>query len=330
MAQSARILVVEDGPGEREALDRVLRLEGFDVLATANPQEALEHIHEPIDLILSDLRMGKSSGLDLLRYWKSQRPHTPFIMITAYGDVESAVLAMKLGARDYLTKPIYPDQLLELIRHVLKEHPEAAPACFQAPVPVSGADGMERMVGQSAAMLDVFDQTRRAAQAESTVLILGESGTGKELIAEAIHENGPRQEGPFVVVNMAAIPESLAESELFGHVRGAFTGATSPRMGRFESANDGTIFIDEIGDFPLTSQAKLLRALENHTVTPVGSNDNRTVNVRAVARDPSFLPALLDYLLGNESDLIAFAGEMNLDPARVRAARDLLAPPAGD
>lgn len=262
---------------------RVLRMEKYDVLTAENPQQALKYLDQSVDLILSDLRMGKSSGLDLLRYWEAERPNTPFILITAYGEVDSAVTAMKLGARDYLTKPVDPEQLLGLIRKCLEsQRTEAAPAS-RPRAPRNGRGGTSRIVGQSAVMRDVCTQTLRAAQTESTVLILGESGTGKELIAEAIHENSPRQGGAFVLVNMAAIPDTLVESELFGHVKGSFTGATTDRLGRFETANGGTIFIDEIGDFPQPSQAKLLRVLENRTVTRVGSNQDQAIDVRVVA-----------------------------------------------
>jgi DNA-binding NtrC family response regulator len=283
MTSVAKILVVEDGPGEREALARVLRMEKYDVLTAENPQQALKYLDQPVDVILSDLRMGKSSGLDLLRYWQAERPNTPFIMITAYGEVDSAVAAMKLGATDYLTKPVNPDQLLDLIRKCLDGRRSVASAPPYARSARPGRGGTSKIVGRSAVMRDICVQTVRAAQTESTVLILGESGTGKELIAEAIHENSPRQNGPFVLVNMAAIPETLVESELFGHVKGSFTGASTDRLGRFETANGGTIFIDEIGDFPAPSQAKLLRVLENRTVTRVGSNVDQAINVRVVA-----------------------------------------------
>jgi DNA-binding NtrC family response regulator len=292
MNRVAKILVVEDGPGEREALARVLRMEKYDVLTAENPQQALKYLDQPVDLILSDLRMGKSSGLDLLRYWEAERPNTPFIMITAYGEVDSAVTAMKLGALDYLTKPVNPDQLLELIRKCLERQPAEPPAPARSRATRHVRGGTSKIVGQSAVMRDVCAQTLRAAQTESTVLILGESGTGKELIAEAIHENSPRQGGPFVLVNMAAIPDTLVESELFGHVKGAFTGASTDRLGRFETANGGTIFIDEIGDFPQPSQAKLLRVLENRTVTRVGSNQDQAIDVRVVAATSRSLPQM--------------------------------------
>jgi DNA-binding NtrC family response regulator len=290
MLESPTILVVEDGPAEREALARVLRLEKYDVLTAGNPDEALKHLNQPIDLVLSDLRMGKTNGLDLLRYWKERRPHTPFIMVTAYGDVESAVAAMKLGAKDYLTKPVNPDALLELIRRCL-----AQTAACDRELAVTGAKpaALRGVIAASAGMLKVCEQTHRVAPTESTVLILGESGTGKELIAQAIHENSPRCWGPFIVVNMAAIPETLVESELFGHVMGAFTGAVADRAGCFERAHGGTIFIDEIGDFPGSSQAKLLRVLENRTVTRVGGNDDTTVNVRVVAATSRNLPQMV-------------------------------------
>jgi DNA-binding NtrC family response regulator len=282
MSTPPTILVVEDGPGEREALARVLRLENYDVLTAENPQQALRYLDHPVDLILSDLRMGKSSGLDLLRYWEAERPNTPFIMITAYGEVDSAVAAMKLGANDYLTKPVAPEPLLELVRNCLQQRRAATPPDHLRPA-IASCNGTRRIVGQSAVMRELHERTFRAAQTDSTVLILGESGTGKELVAQAVHENSLRQAGPFVLVNMAAIPDTLVESELFGHVRGAFTGASVDRLGRFEAANRGTIFIDEIGDFPMASQAKLLRVLENRTVARVGSNQDQAIDVRVVA-----------------------------------------------
>jgi DNA-binding NtrC family response regulator len=189
---------------------------------------------------------------------------------------------MKLGAEDYLNKPVNPDELLVLVSKCLEaRRKDQTIAHLQQRL--DERLGFESIIGKSKGMLDIFDQARRAALVDSTVLVTGESGTGKELIAEAIHQNSPRKEGPFVTVNMAAVPENLVESELFGHLQGSFTGATTAREGRFEVAHRGTIFIDEIGDFPLTSQAKLLRVLENRCVTPIGSNDDRIVDVRVVA-----------------------------------------------
>jgi DNA-binding NtrC family response regulator len=286
-----RILVVEDQDSERRALERLLRLAKFDVVTAVNAEEAAERIGEPIDLVISDMCMAQQSGMDLLEAWKEARPGLPFVLVTAFSDVDSAVHAMKLGATDYLTKPVNPDQLLELVRTILSragtyDDPEAL-------ADIVGDHGFGALVGRSPAMLDVFDKIRRAAQTDSLVLVLGESGAGKELVAASIHQNSKRSAGPYVPVNMAAIPENLVESELFGHVRGAFTGATTTRVGRFESAHGGTIFIDEIGDFDPGAQAKLLRVLETLTVCPVGSNEEIQVDVRVVAATSRNLPELV-------------------------------------
>ena len=282
MSKSAKILVVEDERSEREAMARVLRLEKYEVVTAESADKALGYLDDAVDLVLSDLRMGATSGVDLLRFWKQKEPATPFMLVTAHGDIESAVEAMKLGAEDYLTKPVNPDELLLSIRRCLEDRRKDE-TIEQLSRRLDDRLGLENIVGRSKPMLDVFDRVRRAAQAESTILIVGESGTGKELIAEAIHQNSRRSRGPFVAVNMAAVPASLVESELFGHVKGAFTGATASRVGRFEAANGGTIFIDEIGDFALESQAKLLRVLETHAITPVGGNDEIECDVRVVA-----------------------------------------------
>jgi DNA-binding NtrC family response regulator len=276
------ILIVEDERAEREALARVLRLEEYHVLTADSAEQAMTYLEEKVDLVLSDLRMGANSGMDLLKLWKGKRPTTPFVLVTAYGDIESAVVAMKLGAEDYVTKPVNPDELLMLIKRCLESRKKEE-RLEELSKRLDDRLGLENIVGRSKPMLEVFDRVRRAAQAQSTILITGESGTGKELVAEAIHQNSPRKNGPFVAVNMAAVPPTLVESELFGHVRGAFTGATAARTGRFEAADGGTIFIDEIGDFALESQAKLLRVLETRKITPVGSNDEVECDVRVVA-----------------------------------------------
>jgi DNA-binding NtrC family response regulator len=283
MIQKSRILVVEDQDSERNALERVLRVAQYDVVAAANAEEALDWRDQAIDLVISDLRMGRRSGIDLLMEWREARPETPFILATAFGDVDSAVRAMKLGASDYLTKPVDPTRLLGSVRDVLSKPAAALPAGAAPSPSPPRAQGFGPLIGRSRSMQDVFDRIRRAAQTDSIVLILGESGTGKELVAGAIHRESPRASGPYVAVNMAAIPAHLVESELFGHVRGAFTGATDARIGRFQVADGGTIFIDEIGDFEPTAQAKLLRVLENYTVCPIGSNEDLQVDVRVVA-----------------------------------------------
>ncbi len=320
MSNAPRILIVEDQECEREALSRLLRMEQFDVIAAENPKEAIEHLDERVDLVISDLRMGNTSGIDLLRYWRSRRRQTPFVMLTAYGDVNTAVEAMKLGAEDYLSKPVNPEELLLLVNRCLDARRKDE-TIDQLQQRLDHLLGFENIVGRSPSMVRVLENSRRAAATDSTVLITGESGTGKELIAEAIHQNSPRKSGPFVVVNMAAVPEHLVESELFGHTRGAFTGATESRIGRFEAANDGTLFIDEIGDFKLESQAKLLRVLESHRVTPVGSNIDREVNVRVVAATSRPLEKLVQEGLFRE-DLYYRLNVINLQLPPLRDRRE--------
>ena len=282
MTPKPKVLVVEDMAQERHAIGRLLAQEDYEVALAESPQQAIGYLDDSIDLVISDLKMGENSGIELLRLWKQRHPTTPFVLITAHGEVNSAVEAMKLGAEDYLTKPVNPDELLILLARCLEFHRKDE-TIRHLQERLDERLGFEKMVGSSKAILEVFEQARLAAQADCTVLVTGESGTGKELVAEALHHNSPRRHGPFMTVNMAAVPEHLAESELFGHVKGAFTGALGARMGRFEAAHRGTLFIDEIGDFALPSQAKLLRVLENHTITPVGSNDDKQVDVRAIA-----------------------------------------------
>jgi DNA-binding NtrC family response regulator len=255
MIQKPRVLIVEDQESERSALERVLRVAQYDVVAAASAEEALDWRDQPIDLVISDLRMGGRSGIDLLMQWREIRPETPFILATAFGDVDSAVRAMKLGAADYLTKPVEPARLLGSIRNVLDRAPTTeATTAPPAPAVSTKPNGFGPLLGRSRSMQDVFDRIRRAAQTDSIVLILGESGTGKELVASAIHRESPR-----------------------------FTGATDARIGRFQVASGGTIFIDEIGDFDPVAQAKLLRVLESYTVCPIGSNDDIRVDSRVVA-----------------------------------------------
>lgn len=282
MNRKQRILVVEDQIREQDALSRVLRTEGYQTLCAKSLNEALQRFEESPDLVLSDLRLGTETALDLLKPCRLRSPSTPFVIITAYGDVQTAVAAMKQGASDYLTKPVKPDELLTLIRQLLETQPEDSALPLTATeIPVFTPE--TRLLGKSKSMQEVRDRLARAAQSESLVLILGESGTGKELAAAAIHQQSRRTARPYVAVNIAAVPESLIEAELFGYVRGAFTGAAVDRIGRFEAAHTGTLFIDEIGDFPLPAQAKLLRVLEYFTVNPVGSNEERKVDVRVIA-----------------------------------------------
>jgi len=277
MNTSLTILVVEDQVREREALSRLLKSEGYQTISASNRPEAIKAFRDPVDLVVCDLRLGADDGLDVLRQWREAKPSVPVLMVTAFGDIHSAVEAMKLGASDYLTKPLKPDELLMLLNRYL---PMRAREKRQSSIDVGG---IGRMIGQSERMREVFDQIRKVSLSDSSVLIVGESGTGKELVASAIHENSRRRDKPFVAVNVTALPDSLIESELFGYVRGAFTGAVDSREGRFNAANHGTLFMDEIGDLPQALQPKLLRVLETHSFAPVGSNTESHVDIRLIA-----------------------------------------------
>src|SRR5688572_15755269 len=282
MPSQARVLVVEDHESERRALMQLLKSDGFAVFGAESADKALGYVDESIDVVLSDLHMGDVSGIDLLQLWKKRAPDTSFILVTGEQKPANIVEAMKNGAYDYVTKPINPEELTLLIRRAI-ETTQKDKEIDHLRRRLDQKFGLDQIVGQSKQMKDVFAKVQRAAPVDSTVLILGESGTGKELVAQALHHNSLRKKGPFVAVNCAAVPATLVESELFGHVRGAFTGATDKRMGRFEQADGGTLFIDEIGDFELGLQAKLLRVLETFTVTPVGGHEDRKVNVRVIA-----------------------------------------------
>ncbi len=282
MAHAGRVLVVEDNEVERRALSQILKSEGFTVFGAENADKALGYVEENVDVVLSDLHMGDVSGIDLLQLWKKRQPDTHFIVLTGHGNVDTAVQAIKNGAFDYVTKPVNPEEICLLIRRAI-ETLQKDKEIDNLRRRLDQKFGLDQIVGQSKLMKDVFARIQRAAPVDSTVLILGESGTGKELVAQALHHNSPRKKQPFVPINVAAVPSTLVESELFGHVRGAFTGATDKRMGRFEQADAGTLFIDEIGDFELGLQAKLLRVLETMTLTPVGGHEDRKVNVRVLA-----------------------------------------------
>ena len=283
MPNRFHILVVDDEPVQREMIGGFLKKQGFEVIAADSAERALELFRQDaFDLVLTDQKMAEMSGLELLQAVHTINAETPVILITAFGTIEAAVAALKHGAIDYLTKPLNLDELLYRIRQVsdryriINENRELREA-------LQDRHRIEGIIGESGPMLEVLSIVRRVAPSEATVLIRGESGTGKELIAKAIHFGSPRARGPLVKVNCAALPEALLESELFGHEKGAFTGALSSRQGRFELANGGTIFLDEIGDLPLHLQAKLLRVLQEREFEKVGSSRPVRVNVRIMA-----------------------------------------------
>ena len=293
MPNRFHILVVDDEPVQREMVGGFLKKQGFEVIAADGAERALELFRQDaFDLVLTDQKMVNMSGLELLQAVHTINPETPVILITAFGTIEAAVAALKQGATDYLTKPLNLEELLYRIRKVsdryrmINENRELREALRER-------HRIEGIIGESGQMLEVLSLVRRVAPSEATVLIRGESGTGKELIAKAIHFGSPRARGPLVKVNCAALPEALLESELFGHEKGAFTGAIGSRQGRFELANGGTIFLDEIGDLPLHLQAKLLRVLQEREYEKVGSSRPVRVNVRILAASHRPLEALI-------------------------------------
>lgn len=277
-----KVLLVDDDRLSREAMADWLESEGFDVFAVADGHAALQHIHDGVAVIVTDMKMPRTNGMDLLRLAKEEAPHAAVILVTAFGTVETAVAALKEGAFDYLTKPVKPDDLTNKIRQAIAQR-RMAIEIASLHAQLNDRYGFENLVGKSPAMRAVFEKIHLVADTKSTVLITGESGTGKELVARALHHNSTRRNKPFVPVNVSAIPETLVESELFGHEKGAFTGASERRTGLFQAANAGTMFIDEIGEMSPGVQSKLLRAIENRCVMPVGSSKETEIDVRLVA-----------------------------------------------
>jgi two-component system response regulator HydG len=279
-AEKDRILVVDDGPNTLELIQRNLTAAGYQVFTAPGAAEAIRVLDQTrIDLVITDLKMPQVSGLDLARYVRENVKDTEAMMITGYPTIQGAVSAVKLGVQDYITKPFTDEELLSAVRRILDVLKARRDAKNGAAIPLTIAG----FIGESRAMREVFQAVRKAAAARVTVLISGESGTGKELVARAIHYSSPLASAPFVPINCGSIPESLLESELFGHVKGAFTGAAEARAGFFQTADGGTIFLDEISDTSLAMQSKLLRVLENGEIYMVGSSRPRTVEVRVVA-----------------------------------------------
>jgi DNA-binding NtrC family response regulator len=265
------VAVVDDEPGQRRLLSDALERAGYDVRTGETGLDA-EALAGEVDLLLLDVRMPKKSGLEALPEVFRKRPELPVVLLTAFIDVRDAVAAMKLGARDYLEKPVDLDELLDAVDDLLGNRPIASDRGLPPGV-----------VCESPLLTRCFEEAARAAETEAPVLLLGESGTGKEVLARHVHDRSARASKPFVVVDCTTLPPELAESELFGHVRGAFTGAERDRIGRFQEADGGTLFLDELGDLPLAMQPKLLRALEGGVIRPVGGEEDVRVSVRIVA-----------------------------------------------
>jgi len=277
-----RVLVADDEASMRELLTIVLRREGCEVVLAEDGRQGLAVLaSQPIDLVVSDLKMPGTSGVEVLRAAKRRDPTIEGLMITAYASYETAVEAMRLGACDYLTKPFDVNELRAKVRKALDRRLSrmvAPPACEE-----TGNDVLTPLIGRSQAMLDVFKLIGTIAPTPSTVLIAGESGTGKELAARTIHLNSPRRERPFVALNCGAFTETLLESELFGHVRGAFTGADSTKKGLLEVADKGTVFLDEVGEMSPAMQVKLLRVLQERRFRRVGGTDELEADIRVIA-----------------------------------------------
>ena len=277
-----RILITEDDRVQREIISDLLEHSGYTVRASASGDESLEALKDAsFDVLLTDLKMPGMDGLELMRQARRASPEIDTIIMTAHATIKTAVTAIKEGAADYLEKPFDKDELLLVIGRTCERHALRVQNRMLTQL-VEDSVSLGNIVGKSAAMREVFERTRRAVAVSSTVLIQGESGTGKELIARHIHFSGPRAKKPFIVVNCAAIPETLVESELFGHEKGAFTGAEASRPGKFELAHGGTLFLDEIGDMRLDSQAKLLRVLQDGVIERVGGVKTHVVDVRTI------------------------------------------------
>lgn len=278
-----KILVADDEQSMREFLDIMLKKEGYKVSLASNGEEVVELIEKDIfDLALMDIRMPRLDGISALRKIKATSPETIVIMITAYASADTAIKAMKEGAYDYITKPFKVDEIKLIIKNALEKKNLQKENILLKQV-VRDRYHFENIIGQSPKMLALYDLLEKVAPTRTNILITGESGTGKELVARAIHYNNPRKEKPFVTLNCGAIPESLIESELFGHVKGAFTDAIATKKGLFEVADEGTILLDEISELPLLMQVKLLRVLQDKEFKRVGSTEDIRVDVRIIS-----------------------------------------------
>jgi DNA-binding NtrC family response regulator len=277
------ILIVEDKDSMAKMLQETMETVGYHPLIARDGIEGIRKIRESkIDLVLTDLKLPKKDGMDVLRAAKEENPMLPVIMMTAFGTVDVAVKAIKEGAFDFITKPFDTDHLLHLIKKAL-ETQRLVTENILLRDEVSSMRGMPTIIGKSEKILEVAKKIQRVASAKTTVLLLGESGTGKELFARAIHSLSPRKDFPFVPINCAAIPKELLESELFGHEKGAFTGAEAKKLGKFELADKGTIFLDEIGEMALSLQAKIMRIIQEGEIERVGGVKTIPVDVRVIA-----------------------------------------------
>jgi len=313
-----RILVVDDDRVIRDGLQRILEAEGYVVETLSGGRQAVDRLEEAdFDLIITDLKMPGMSGLEVLQAIKSEHPDLPVILITGYAAIDNAVEVMKSGAADYLAKPFANDEIIHKVRKSLDTRAVLLDEVYLRRE-VSETHGFGPLIGESREMQKVYQRILQVAQADSTVLVTGESGTGKELVARAIHDHSLRREQPFVAIDCTALAESLLESELFGHVKGSFTGAVQTKRGLFEIADGGTLMLDEIGNLSMATQAKLLRVLQEREVTPIGGTKSVQINIRLVAATNAVLKEMVEE--GTFRDDLFF--RLNIIPVELPALRD--------
>jgi DNA-binding NtrC family response regulator len=321
----AKILIVDDEPVILNLLNKILQGEGHEVTPASNGEIAIDLLHShTFDLILSDIKMEPVDGMQLLKKARQDSPDTGIIMLTAYGSVTTAVEAMKEGAFDYITKPFKLDELLLTVQRALEYH-SAIAENKGLKSQIEAQTRLENIIAESDKMSKVCQIVERVAPTNTTILIHGESGTGKELIAKALHTNSPRKDKPFIPVNCAALPESLLESEMFGHVKGAFTGASCAKDGLFEAADGGTLFLDEISAMPISLQSKLLRVLQDKSIRKVGGNDTIEVDVRVIVASNENLEEMIK--VGTfRQDLYYRLGVITIELPPLRERKDDILP----
>ena len=312
------ILVIEDDPTRRAELERLLKRAGYNVKTTDSAEKALRFVDEGIDCVVAGMISGDISRVDLIKYWKNYFPDAPLPIIQETQSVKTLVETINFGVQPGLRSLAEAKATLDKLMHLVQDCQQDQKSRLPR-VPIDGSN--DGIIGHTPVMQDVFDLISRSSQAFSTVLILGESGTGKDLAAQAIHRNSPRKAGPFIAFNCAAIPDSLVESELFGYEKGSFTGAVGAKIGRFEAASGGTLFIDEIGDCALPIQAKLLRILENRVVTPLGGHREIKVDTRVIVATSRDLPTMV--ALGTFREDLYY--RLNIITIRMPPLRDRLA-----
>ncbi len=316
--ETARILVADDDAVIREGLRRILTAEGYEVKTVSNGRAALEHLEQDrYKLLVTDLKMPGMSGLEVLEAVRNCQPEIPVILITGYAAIDNAVEAMKNGATDYLAKPFSNDEIVEKVKNALQTRAVLIDEIYLHRE-MNESHGFDCLLGDSREMKRLYQRIIQVAPTDSTVLITGESGTGKELVARAIHGHSSRREQPFVAVDCTTLAESLLESELFGHVKGSFTGATQTKRGLFEVAEGGTLLLDEVGNISLSTQAKLLRVLQERVVTPIGGTSPVVINIRLVAATNANLREMVNRGLFRE-DLYF---RLNIIPIELPPLRD--------